>query len=180
MTAKYIGVMHNCQTTKQASLAFEPHGEYIISHIYVRRCPQIAALKSITMDNWERVLKQARMAAWFERSHNTEAKLQFFIGSADAKLPTWKALEPERQPDRIVARAAQAPARGCHAVLFHNHARVVHPRHLQGCEPHASCDELVAAAKLHTTRDGLGSPISPGDWPKHALHPRPINVQGGD
>ena len=178
MTAKYKGVMHNSQTTKQVSLAFEPHGQYIISHIYVRRCPQIAALKSITMDNWERVLKQARMAAWFERSHNTEAKLQFFIGSADAKLPTWN---PNANPiESWHEQLKHLAARGCHAVLFHNHARVVHPHHLQGCEPHASCDELVAAAKLHTTRDGLGSPISPGDWPKHALHPRPINVQGGD
>ena len=50
---------------------------------------QIAALLSVTMANWRGVLKQPRMADWFERGHNTEAKLQFFIGAADAKLPLW-------------------------------------------------------------------------------------------
>ena len=41
------------------------------------------------MDNWTRVHKQGKLAQWFARAHNSDAKLQFFIGAAGSKLPIW-------------------------------------------------------------------------------------------
>jgi hypothetical protein len=51
------------------------------------------------MDNWTRVHKQGKLAQWFARAHNSDAKLQFFIGAAGSKLPLAALLEPKREPD---------------------------------------------------------------------------------
>ena len=44
---------------------------------------------SITMGDWKTVQKQPKIASWFEKSHGTDERLQFFIGAGKAVLPNW-------------------------------------------------------------------------------------------
>ena len=44
---------------------------------------------SITVEDWRSKHDQAKLAAWFRKSHDSDTHIQFFIGSAKGALPNW-------------------------------------------------------------------------------------------